>query len=436
MKISAAVRRLCAGRTSSTLAGLAAAAVLAASPAAASPAVQFGVQDDAWLLHGPGTLEARVSELERLGVDIVRLTLRWDEIAWRRPANPRDHLDAAYDWGDADRVLRALRRHGIAAVLTLVGTPRWANGGRTFNSAPTDPRSFGNFAYAAANRYSWVDAWTIWNEPNQPRWLQPTSAEVYVSRLLNPAYAQIHAVVPGARVGGGMTSPRANSGLSPVAWIREMGRQGARLDAYAHHPYPSQPKLESPWKGGCEHCSTLSMAALERLVDEVKGSLGPKRIWLTEYGYQTDPPDTILGVPLETQARYVTTAARRVYLAPDVDMLIYFLVRDDAEAGGWQSGLVTDDGSKKPSYSAFRLPLEQVRRSGDRVTLWGQVRPRSGAQPYRLRVYRDGGWSWLGETRWTDASGFFTVTVRAPRGALVKLHSPRDDSYSLELQIR
>lgn len=428
--------RLGSRRALSILAGLVTLLVWTAGPATASPSVQFGVQDDAWLLHGPGTLSSRIAELDRLGVDIVRVTLRWNEVARRRPTDPRDQLDPAYRWSGADRALRVLRRHGLEALVTLVGTPRWANGGQSPNWAPTDSRSFGNFAYAAANRYPWVGAWTIWNEPNQPRWLQPTSAGVYVTRLLNPGYTQIHAVIPEARVGGGMTSPRANAGVSPVAWIREMGELGALLDAYAHHPYPSQPKLESPWEGGCERCSTLSMAALERLLDEVRRSLGPKRIWLTEYGYQTDPPDAILGVSPEIQARYVASAARRVYLAPYVDMLINFMVRDDEETAGWQSGLITERGLEKPSYTAFRLPLEQVSRTEDRVTLWGQIRPRAGLQPYRLRVYRTGRWSWLGEMRWTDARGFFTVTVRATRGSRVKVFSLEDGSYSLELRLR
>ena len=75
--------------------------------------------------------------------------------------------------------------------------------------------------------------WTIWNEPNKPQWLRPTSAATYVRKLLNPAYAQIHAVIGAARVGGGMTAPRAGiGGESPVAWIKAMGslrREARRL---------------------------------------------------------------------------------------------------------------------------------------------------------------------------------------------------------------
>ena len=49
---------------------------LAMSPAAnAATGVRFGIQDDAWLEHGPGTLSGRVATLDRLGLDVVRVTL-------------------------------------------------------------------------------------------------------------------------------------------------------------------------------------------------------------------------------------------------------------------------------------------------------------------------------------------------------------------------
>ena len=114
-----------------------------------------------------------------------------------------------------------------------------------------------------------MNRWLIWNEPNQARWLQPTSPKVYVTKLLNPAYRAIKQANPQARVGGGVTAPRGNlGGVSPLAWIEGMGRAGAKLDAYAHHPYPLQPQVETPWSGGCRHCQTISMASLDRLIAE------------------------------------------------------------------------------------------------------------------------------------------------------------------------
>ena len=57
-----------------------------------------------------------------------------------------------------------------------------------------------------------------------------------------------------------MTAPRAaTGGVSPVAWIAGMAAAHARLDAYAHNPYPLNP-AETPFTGGCDHCETITMA--------------------------------------------------------------------------------------------------------------------------------------------------------------------------------
>jgi hypothetical protein len=409
--------------------------------ASAASGAKFGIHDDAWLLNGPGSLPERTAELDRIGVDIVRFTLRWDQIAAREPRDPTDQRDRAYRWRNPDRVLTALNRRGIAAVVTLVGTPSWANGGFDASWAPSSPTAFADFAHAAASRYPFVRYWTIWNEPNQARWLKPTTPAIYVNRLLNPAYAAIKEVLPGARVGGGVTAPRGNAGgLSPLAWIAGMGKEGAKLDAYAHHPYPLQPQVETPWSGGCKHCQTLSMASLERLTAAVRKAFGPKRIWLTEYGYQTNPPDTWLGITPALQAIYTAEAALRVWKAPYVDMLINFLYQDDVEdqgqSAGWQSGLLTARGVPKPSLRAFMLPLVRAARHGEQTTLWGQVRPRSGAQPYRLQEMRFGAWQWLGGNRVTQPNGSFRVTVKAGRDTRLRIWSPRDDMYGVTLRVK
>ncbi len=262
------------------LAFAAVAAFGSARPAHASASIQYGIQDDAWLVYGPGTLEERLDRLDDLGVDLVRYTLVWSSV---------EPTKGAANWGQSDDVLRGLRDHGIGAVVTLYGTPRWANGGRAGNWAPKSTSTFASFAHRAAKRYGFVRRWLIWNEPNQRRWLRPTSPAVYTRTLLNPAYAAIHSVNHNALVGGGVTAPRAAvGGISPVAWIRGMGAAHARLDAYAHNPYALSPD-ETPFGGGCDHCETITISTLDRLLREVNRSFGAKRIWLTEFGYQTNP---------------------------------------------------------------------------------------------------------------------------------------------------
>jgi hypothetical protein len=405
-------------------------ALLAPTAALGAPSVLYGIQDDAWLAAGPGTLDDRLLKFDALGVDVVRFTLRWNEIA----AAGED--PAGYDWSTADAVLNGLRAHGLAPVVTLAGTPAWANGGRPPNFAPSSAAPFATFAQAAASRYPWVRYWTIWNEPNQRVNLRPARPATYVRLLLNPGYAAIHAADPGALVAGGVTAPRAGqSGVSPIAWIRGMRAAHAHLDAYAHHPYPAGP-FETPFSGGCRRCTAITMANLPVLLREVERDFGAKPVWLTEYGYQTNPPDRLLGVSPARQAAYIGKAALRAYELPHVTMLIHFLYEDEPAVGAWQSGLVTVAGKAKPALGTFPLPVAEAARRGNRVVLWGQVRPGSGVQTYRLEKRVSGRWRWLHGTFRTNVRGFFRRIVVAPPGTAFRAWSPAAGRVSLGVPVR
>ena len=418
------------------LVGVLTLALFVPTGANASTHVQYGVQDDAWLLYGPEAPAKRIQILQRLGVDLVRLTLRWDNVAESRPADPRDPNDPAYNWELYDGILSRLRAAHINVLLSLWGTPPWANEGQKANNMPNDTTSFASFAYAAAIKYPWITRWTIWNEPNVRLFLIPNSPALYVTRLLNPAYRALKSANPRNLVAGGVTSPRKTpSGVSPIAWIRGMRSAHALLDAYAQNPYPVRPG-ETPTKGGCWRCTEVTMATLPKLIDEVKRSFGTRtRIWLTEYGYNSKPPSKWLGVSNALQARYVSEAALRVYLAARVDLLIHFLVRDEPNASKWTSGFYTSHGKVKPSFAAFSLPFTQVSRRGNRTIVWGQVRPRSGVQPYRLQQLHNGHWRWVGGTLKTTRGGFLRRTVTAAAGSSLRLWSPRDRRYSAILRV-
>jgi hypothetical protein len=393
---------------------------LAAAPhASAAPGVKFGLTDDAWLTSGSGTLDQRLAKLDVLGVRVVRFTLRWDQIAHTQPTTPADPSDAAYDWSSADPVLAGLRAHSIEVVLQLIGTPSWANGGKASNYVPTSSATFGAFATAAARKYPWVKRWVIWNEPNQVRWLRPTTPTIYTIRLLNPAYAAIHAAIRGAQVAGGGTAPRGSTGgVSPVAWITGMHAAHARLDAYAHNPYPLDPKRETPLTGGCGQCTTITMATIGRLVSLVGRDFPRARIWLTEYGYQSNPPDRLLGVSLALQARYVGEGAYAAYRTPKVDMLIHFLYRDEPALARFQSGLVTLTNAVKPAYAAYQLPLAQISGS----TLWGQLRAPGAGTTARIERRVGSRWQPLATVQ-AGAGGYFRWDGKLARGTQVRVHA-------------
>lgn len=407
-----------------TVCAFAAVATFPGNDAAAAPGVRFGIQDDAWLEFGPGTLGQRVAELDRLGLDIVRVTLQWH----RTELSP-----GRYDWRRSDRILRALRARGLDPVVTLWGTPEWANDSAP-NAAPRLGSDFASFARAAATRYPFVRQWTMWNEPNKIIWLKPVSVRTYVNKILNPGYAGIKAANPQARVAGGVTAPRGGKGgIAPVDFIRAMDRAGARLDAYAHHPYPDYPG-DTPFAGGCGHCKTISMSTLERLLQEVGKAFPRATIWLTEYAYQSSPDP--FGVSAETQARFVSEAARRVFAAPRVEMLIHYLYRDEPDLARWQSGLETVDGEAKLALKATMLPFTQVTRKGSSTTVWGQVRPGSGPQAYVVERRVGGAWVAVGGTRTTSTRGYFRLTVSATKGTQLRIWYPARRLASATVVVR
>jgi hypothetical protein len=179
------------------------------------------------------------------------------------------------------------------------------------------------------------------------------------------------------------------------------------------------------------------MATIRKLLVIVRRSLGPKPIWLTEYGYQSNPPDPFLGVALGRQARLVGLAAMRAWRLPRVTMLFQYLYRDEVVLSRFQTGLVFADDRAKPSLQGFRLPFAQMERRGSRAVVWGQIRNgRPGRQAYRLEVLRRNVWEAVGPDRLTDDAGVFTRTIRVKRGSLLRVWSPSQRRFSLQLRIR
>jgi hypothetical protein len=132
------------------LAVTACALLAGAGGANASSGIRYGIRDDAWLLYGPEPPAQRIQILQRLGVDVVRMTLRWDYVAQQAPEGARDPGDAAYDWSLYDPILERLHDARIDVLLTLWGMPEWANGGQNPNRMPTSVTSLAAFAFATA----------------------------------------------------------------------------------------------------------------------------------------------------------------------------------------------------------------------------------------------------------------------------------------------
>ena len=212
------------------------------APATARAAGDVGIADDRLLFSDGGP--AAVAEWAADGVDTVRIHARWDRIAPAPGAQlpPRgfrqhDASDPAYRWADLDRAVALVRGAGLKVMLAVTGPgPLWA----TEDPSKRNPRlrpaplAFAAFADAVAHRYAGrVSRWLIWNEPNQPAWLQPqrsasgapVAPHVYRGLVL-AAVPAIRAADPGTPIGIGTLAPtgsashKANVPIRPLEFLR------------------------------------------------------------------------------------------------------------------------------------------------------------------------------------------------------------------------
>ena len=98
----------------------------------------------------------------------------------------------------------------------------------------------------------------------------------------------------------------------------------------------------------------IQLGNINVLMAQLTKFYGQKHLWITEYGYQTNPPDTtVFGVSWSKQALYMKQAYAIARANPRIDMMLWFLVKDEPKIGGWQSGLETVTGKKKPAWATF-----------------------------------------------------------------------------------
>lgn len=305
-----------------------------------------------------------------------------------------------------------------------------------------------------------VDYWTIWNEPNQAGWLTPqwlpdsrdpsgqveTSPRLYRG-LVDTAYDALLAtghgddiILVGETAPKGLNVTGITRSIKPGRFIRRLyclddalaPLQGTaaeirgcppgpnareefvrahpglfRASGYAHHPYeltfaPTRRPTDP------DFLTIANLDALKRLLggvfaayaQPVPGGGRDVPLYLTEFGYQTSPPDPV-GVSLANQSRYLNEAEYLAARDPAVRTLAQFLLVDDkplpgiprntaaAWGGTFQSGLMSLEGGRKPAYTSYRLPIHLPKRTiprGRALRVWGLVRPAPTGMPTMVDV--------------------------------------------------
>jgi hypothetical protein len=440
------------------LAALAAIGGVLALPTGASASKgQWSVFEDhtALVKSAPAERARRLNEVKELGVDTLRVEVKWNEVAPDPGSRTKPKFDAsdptayashpnAYpSFGGYDDLLIRARALGFRTIVTITGdAPRWATQGglgtgKNANYRPS-ATEFANFAAAVAKRYSGIYAGlpavfylTIWNEPNHRQFIKPTKSAPGIYRnMVDAAIPKIRAANRNAKIFIGETAPvgRAPKAMGPKEFFRKWLCLNNRLrrtsgsgcrnfkkidaDGYAHHPYGPTSRVPKTR----DVINMLAIRQLGKYLDRAAAAGRIPRnlpIYNTEFGLQSNPPDRVVSTSPVRQAALINEKEEYSYRYGRLKSYSQYLLFDDPPRkgpanekwAGFQTALRFTSGKKKPAYTAFKFPIVvKKRRRG--VVVWGRVRPGNGKRSVQLQRKGAGN---SGPRIKTNSNGYFTV---------------------------
>jgi hypothetical protein len=338
-----------------------------------------------------------------------------------------------------------------------------------------------------------VSFWSLWNEPNQGGWLTPqwetrggqkvATSPILFRKLYQAGYQGL--VASGHRTDNdvillGETAPLGSdaqtekSPMRPKQFLRELlciapdgnpytgnaasvrdcgdfaSKGPLRATGYAHHPYtknlPPTQRDVSP--------DSLTMANIDELgtlLDDMaaKTSNVPSGLplFMTEFGFETNPPDPFSGIAPVLQAKYNVQGEFMAYSNPRIASQAQFLLADVPpirkrkrnSKGYWftyQSGLFYTAGkligTAKPAAYSYAIPFLATPTGIDPATgtaafsFWGQLRLLPNGLPGAAATIqfrpKDGSldWTTVGAPVAVDQMGYFTASAVTPVAGAVE----------------
>lgn len=403
-------------------------------------------QDDGMLLGGGDAVRQRsLDEIHALGATTIKFYLKWSDVAPRARTKPKGFNGASIaSYSSArfvayDALVRETQARGMRVQIALTGpAPGWATAKRGDTQGVDRPsaREFRRFAQAMGTRYDGahgvprVNYWTVWNEPNNPRFLYPAATRRRTAKSPHVYRNLVQGAVKGLRASGHRhdtilfgellpVGPRKlfrKNNIRPLLFMREMfcldgrfhrfrgaaaRRRGCQhfhrftgLSGFAYHPY-ARNNGPSRRIAGRDNASFAVLGRVTRTLDRAykrkRFSKRKAKLYITEFGFQSNPPDTfqtrLSRIPgFLNEAEWIAYHNRRVasysqYLLTDVPS-----GRSLRELGAtWQGGLRFANGQAKPGvYNAYRSPIFVTRLGTVGATVWGSAR--AGGRGTRVQV--------------------------------------------------
>lgn len=394
-----------------------------------------------------------LSHIQASGAQLIKLDVNWNEIAPAvRPAgfSPTNPDSPGYRWTYLDKEAADAAARGLTPFFELYGVPSWGQSPIGSGEEHPDPVQLAQFAQAVATRFDgshdglpWVRYYEVWNEPNVSFFLQPqmtgasfTSVDTYRT-MINDVAAAVHGVRPDNQVIAGALFPNDLHhgnvvGVAALEFTRRLlcmsaGTRPHRVcnttvdaDIWSVHPYTTGgPSTRSVNPDNVWIYNLGSLTSLVRAAQSAGTlvSAQPVQTWVTEFSWDSDPPNPG-GVPLRLQQRWVAETLYRAW-SGGVSVFTWYALRDEplstvSEQGGLYFNCPQGIGcdTPKPMQSSFRFPFVAYRSGKRRALLWGRV---PFGVPGKVQIqWRQGSrWRALTTLR-TDADGIFTATRTLP----------------------
>lgn len=454
---------------------------------------QFSIlQDDAVFLgltpHDP---DDAMEETKALGVDMVRSFISWRRVSPKPDQRTlpdgfdvSDPNSPGYDWKIYDDLVERARRHGLRVFLTLApAIPNWAsdeprrcphlvggyrNLGRSCMWKP-NKSVFGEFAEAVARRYRGkVSLYSIWNEPNLEHYLYPQLQRTRYGMVDVAARRYRELWWEGWKGIAAIDRPMRNRVLfgetaaisSPMdtlyaALCLDQRGQPFRgrlrvlqgcvrprklpIAGIAHHPYNNHATGTVFSRSfTLDSLPVAYVSRLGRLMSRA-AQLGRiprgKGIYLTEFGFQTNPPDRTEGLGLGRHATAINEAERLWFSDPRVRSVAQFELYDVPRREEYNTGLRRFSGAAKPALRAFRMPIVVTNRGPAGIEIWGAVRPAVGRTVANVAVL-SGGRVVRTLRVGTNPRGYFMIHVRSRDAARLRYQARWTTSKGEELHSR
>jgi len=367
----------------------AALAIGGAASAASAAKMEIGFADGLYRSANDNKRQKWFEKSRKAGASIARIDAIWREIAPTKPLTPTNPNDAAYKWGTLDAAVADANAENLDPLLTVVQAPNWAEGPNRSGPAGTwkpDSEAYGDFARAVAARYgSQVRYYQAWNEPSLTVYLTPqyeggelVGPNIY-RRMLNEFYDGIHDADSTATVISGGTAPYGDppggNRTRPLVFIRDMlclngnnepqnnCNTKAKFDALAHHPINTSGGPQN----SAVHPDDVSTPDLHHVVDALRaaengnttGTGGRHEVWVTEFWWESKPPDSCTGIRTSLHKEWILEALRS-FEDQGASVAINFLIRDEKSSNPndcratFQTGAYFANGKPKPALKSFK----------------------------------------------------------------------------------